>query len=917
MNFPREVTDQEFEQIATTVLQDKQPQAQPTRKPEQARGLRRLGLRSKATLAALLIGVAPVTALGGLAYYMSAKALREKVENSQFVDTVNLGDRVNGFMFERYSDIQVLAALPIFTNAEVRESLTLEQKQNVLENYLKTYGVYDSIAAIDLNGDLIAKSLTGEAKGNYASRDYFQAVVASGQPFISNPEVSQLTNEAVIHFSAPIVDETTGKMIGVMRSRMPVKELEPIILSTSQNSAEPHLISRSGEVIAAAEREQIGNQITNDFKELSSLVEARLSGNIIAVDEIDNAEQLVSYAPFPLYDGLPELGWSSVIATDTEVVFASQRQLLTALLLGTAGVALLVALIAAYLAQRATRPVIKAAEVVERIGQGDLEARLTLPADGDELVQLGQNINQMGRQLEAFVAQQGAEARVAQLLGELARVRDEAALPALLDQVMHEVQRQVRGDRVFFKQLGHDTNIVLAEALLPGLPRTQGQTLRAFSPAEVETYKNQPILVLPDIDAGDFSPERRQRLQTWRVKSLISVPVLINAELYGVLDVHSCHEARQWESAEQEFVTQMGVRLGLALGSFESFKQAQTRAAEERQQKETLQQELMGFLSSVEGASGGDLTVRAQITAGEIGIVADFFNAIVENLREVVSEVKQAAEQVNSSVSSSGASIGKLATETLNQSHQVKETLVSVELMTTALQKVAAQAKEATRTTQQAEITAQAGGQAMERTVDSIQQVRETVAETAKKVKRLGESSQQISKVVELINQISLKTNLLAVNAGIEAARAGEEGRGFAVVAEEVGALAAQSAVATKEIEQIINSIQTGTTEVVEAMESSTAQVVEGTRSVEQAQNSLAQILLASQQVNEVFQMIAKETVDQADTSGLVQQLMVQMAQVSEAASQDSDEVSQRLAETVQVAQRLQTSVSTFKVDRI
>ena len=106
----------------------------------------------------------------------------------------------------------------------------------------------------------------------------------------------------------------------------------------------------------------------------------------------------------------------------------------------------------------------------------------------------------------------------------------------------------------------------------------------------------------------------------------------------------------------------------------------------------------------------------------------------------------------------------------------------------------------------------------MNRTVEGISQLREKVAETAKKVKRLGESSQQISKAVSLINQIALQTKLLAINASIEAARAGEEGRGFAVVAEEVGELATQSAGATKEIEAIVENIQKETGEVVEAM---------------------------------------------------------------------------------------------------
>ena len=166
-----------------------------------------------------------------------------------------------------------------------------------------------------------------------------------------------------------------------------------------------------------------------------------------------------------------------------------------------------------------------------------------------------------------------------------------------------------------------------------------------------------------------------------------------------------------------------------------------------------------------------------------------------------------------------------------------------------------------------------------------------------------------------MINQIALKTNLLAVNASIEAARAGEEGRGFAVVAEEVGQLAAQSALATKEIEQIVEAIQRETREVVSAMELGTTQVVEGTKLVEQTKGSLQQIVTVSGQIDELLQSISKATVSQTASSQKVTQLMEAIAQVSEKTSETSSLVSSNLQETVSVAQKLQTSVETFKVD--
>jgi methyl-accepting chemotaxis protein len=180
----------------------------------------------------------------------------------------------------------------------------------------------------------------------------------------------------------------------------------------------------------------------------------------------------------------------------------------------------------------------------------------------------------------------------------------------------------------------------------------------------------------------------------------------------------------------------------------------------------------------------------------------------------------------------------------------------------------------------------------------------------------LGESSQQISKVVALINQIALQTNLLAINAGIEAARAGAERQSFAVVAKEVAELADRSAAATKEIEQIVENIQFETTQVVEAMEVGTTQVVEGTHLVEDAKQSLSRILEVSRQIDQLVASISVAAVSQAQTSQAVTDLMKEMVQVSEQTSTSSQEISGSLQQTVAVAQQLQASVEVFKVDK-
>ena len=178
----------------------------------------------------------------------------------------------------------------------------------------------------------------------------------------------------------------------------------------------------------------------------------------------------------------------------------------------------------------------------------------------------------------------------------------------------------------------------------------------------------------------------------------------------------------------------------------------------------------------------------------------------------------------------------------------------------------------------------------------------------------MGESTQEISRVVALINQISMQTNLLAINAGIEAARAGEEAQGFAVVAEEVGELAVRSASATKEIEQVVENIQRETSELVESMEVGVSQVVEGTRVVEGAKHSLNEILQVSRQIDTLVKSISEATASQVKTSQEVGYLMKDIANISQRTTISSEQVANSLQKTVEISQRLQDSVGTFTV---
>jgi twitching motility protein PilJ len=345
--------------------------------------------------------------------------------------------------------------------------------------------------------------------------------------------------------------------------------------------------------------------------------------------------------------------------------------------------------------------------------------------------------------------------------------------------------------------------------------------------------------------------------------------------------------------------------------------EAQRKAEEQEQAKEDLQRQVIRLLDDVEGAARGDLTVQAEVTADVLGAVADSFNLTIQNLREIVQQVKLAARQVTKSATENEIFARSLSSDALRQAEELAVTLNSVQVMTDSIQRVAESAREAEEVARSASATALKGGEAVERTVSGILEIRETVAETTRKVKRLAESSQEISKIVALISQIASRTNLLALNASIEAARAGEAGRGFAIVADEVRQLADRAAKASKEIEQIVLQIQGETSSVMTAMEEGTQQVIEGTRLAEQAKRSLEDIIQVSNRIDVLVRSITADTVEQTETSRAVAQVMQSVELTAQETSQEAQRVSASLQNQVGVARDLLSSVERFRVEKV
>ncbi|MCC3453153.1 MAG: PAS domain S-box protein [Microcoleus sp. PH2017_29_MFU_D_A] len=336
-------------------------------------------------------------------------------------------------------------------------------------------------------------------------------------------------------------------------------------------------------------------------------------------------------------------------------------------------------------------------------------------------------------------------------------------------------------------------------------------------------------------------------------------------------------------------------------------------AAERKAEADSMTQQVLKLLGEIKGAAQGDLTVRAEVTNDVLGAVADSFNFLIGSLRKVVTGIQTLAEQVTSATGESINNTSELTQQAEVQAEKISAIMREIERIVNSIRDVRDVSVRAETVAQQSSHTAEVGGMAVDRAVEGINELRLTIASTSKMMKRLGESSQQIGKIVTSISQLASQTNLLALNATIEAARAGEQGLGFAVVAEEVRKLAERSAGATEEISEIVGTIQEEISRVMKAMESGTLEVVEGTKLASEAKTHLNAIIEVSREMNALVQNITRASAKQTVSAEEISNSMQQVNEIANTTAQKGSDVKASLDDLSGSVSKLQKSVANFR----
>ncbi|WP_038052142.1 methyl-accepting chemotaxis protein [Thioalkalivibrio sp. ALJ1] len=395
----------------------------------------------------------------------------------------------------------------------------------------------------------------------------------------------------------------------------------------------------------------------------------------------------------------------------------------------------------------------------------------------------------------------------------------------------------------------------------------------------------------------------------------------VEARSGGMLETTGEFENAIAREAEQAgVIAGIGFALGglallllIAMGLF-LYRDTKRELAETEAQNERNQQAILRLLDEMMNLADGDLTVNATVTEDFTGAIADSMNYAIENLRTLVATINTVSADISESSATTRSQVLGLAEKSEEQAREIQRADDAIDEVSRSVDKVAQDAEQSASVARNSVEIASRGAGTVRRSIEGMDSIREQIQETAKRIKRLGESSQEIGDIIGLINDIAEQTNVLALNAAIQASAAGEAGRGFAVVADEVQRLAERSSSATRQVEGLVKAIQADTSEAVSSMEQSTANVVQGAELAQAAGEALSEIEQVSADLADLIDGISSSARKQSEMAQDVTSIMAQIREITSETTQGTQSTAAAIGDLAQLSAQLQSSVSDFKL---
>ncbi|NET38256.1 MAG: HAMP domain-containing protein [Cyanothece sp. SIO1E1] len=935
--------------ISTSALRStSEPLSAHSAQPPQGRRQIWSSIRVKAALIAITLGTVPVLAIGTVAYFWVSHQLEQQAQQSQAQKAELISEEVNLFIRDRFNDVLKLSQQPIFVNTKLRAETSTEQKEAFLDNYFQIDGgIYNSIAFLDAKGNDIAVT-KGVAHKNHSDDEYFKQAIRN-RLYVSQPEYSDSAKQDVIYFAAPVRDDETNEIIGVLRARIPTSRLKLFVgkIENEQGNTqfnEVHFIDGTGKMFLSTKKidpEQVvtesadseatdglmGRMANEIFPGLAELQQSRQSGALQTVNAIDQELGILGYAPVARIQTLPDLQWAVLLETELDDLLKAERTLGRIIILGTLLSMIGVGAVGIVVSTRGVRPILQATAAVEQLGQGDFGTRLAV-SGSDEISILSRNINAMADQIQRLL---GSLKQNAMQLG-----RQNDVLSALSDVLSSLAQNEgvIQGDakaaaRAFATEIAEALAVervsiwlyererscltCLNQYIVSNQQHTQGDIIRLSEQSDYLQILEAGTLVAAETLSSHPAIDEliAQGQIPANTESILHIPIQISGRTIGVIRCDQVKYARVWQIEEQTFLTSVAHLLAIAIES------------------EYLQDEVGHLLDIVSEVEEGDLTTQAQVSNRSTGLVADTLNRLVERLSQVMSHVLAAARQVSQEANQQKQLATIVATNADKQSQSVIQVLGLTEQVEQTAQNSAEQVNATSTSLRAVRTSVDIGEDAILQLSQGIGVLQDGTNRIIQQMKTLGEFVSLADQFVQDQSQIATLTQTLALNASLVAARASEQrnpsqfivvAREFDSIADQVSKLAQQTNESLTTLEQRSTQIHSVVSTIDSDVQSLGGLVQEFTQGVEASNQAFSnvqavtdQAVTASETVVQSSRAIAEAAQAAAPLARSIAQFATKTAELtqnSQMQSEQIDSLSHQLLQTIEFFQLPETAIS-------
>ncbi|MDJ0619354.1 MAG: methyl-accepting chemotaxis protein [Calothrix sp. MO_192.B10] len=528
--------------------------------------LKNTGLRTKAIIFAVVIGVLPILGIGIATYSLVNKSVTRQITNNKQANALWILDNVEHYLKAREKEIQLLANLDWLSNPQIRNQISLAAKKSQLNNWHNIHGIYESITILDVRGNVVIQTPNGNVS-NQGQELLLQRILNTRKPEIGNLLTNQSIKESKVYLAVPVKDTVSNQIIYIIKAIMPIQALKEIIQHPQIQQDQYYFIDAQGNVFLSSHQENMGKNAEEIFSNWQHYNKDHIFTRILN-NKINYREELTTFIPWNKAQELSAPQWQLILSTDKAIAFNTQEQLLLILGMGTIVTALLVGVAVIILVNRLTLPIVTATMAVKKLSKGNLKTRINIEGE-DEIAALGASINRMADRLQDLQNNQLAEAERLELFTNiLIDIRQSLHSDDLLNQAVSESRIALEAHRVVIYHFNSRNSLqVLAESVAPGVQIESGKNIENIAAIRelIDICQQHGLIAVNNVLENELAPEYLQLMQKLKIKATLVTPILKDNQIFGFLMADYCWAPHIWQYFEINFLSQLAVQVGLSL----------------------------------------------------------------------------------------------------------------------------------------------------------------------------------------------------------------------------------------------------------------------------------------------------------------------------------------------------------------